>query len=177
MGIAIPAIQQLSGVNAIMYYAPVMFESQGDYKLILTFITTLLNFGSTLVSVFVSDKLGRRFLFIYGSIGCAIGLLFSTIGYIDPNSSASVSASRQVMDWLFNGGVFFFISAFGVSHGPVWYSTTLIVVGFIWRRYCRLHGCATELLLPGSFLFLLHFLPPIYCHGYSAGHSVSILPS
>eukprot|EP00826_Nyctotherus_ovalis_P035502 TRINITY_DN3054_c0_g7_i1.p1 TRINITY_DN3054_c0_g7~~TRINITY_DN3054_c0_g7_i1.p1 ORF type:complete len:305 (+),score=34.99 TRINITY_DN3054_c0_g7_i1:448-1362(+) len=117
MGIAIPAIQQLSGVNVVMYYAPTVFENQGDNKLTLTFITFFLNFASTLISVFVSDKLGRRLLLIYGSLGCAAGLLFSTVGYTDPAAGESSAA----MNWVFNGGVFFFISAFGVSHGPVWY--------------------------------------------------------
>jgi SP family arabinose:H+ symporter-like MFS transporter len=145
MGIAIPAIQQLSGVNAIMYYAPTMFESQGSYKLILTFVTTLLNFLSTLVSVFVSNKLGRRFLFIYGSIDCAIGLLFSTIGYTNPNTIETVTyTSKEVLDWMFNGGVFFFISAFGISHGPVWCFTVFMLAGFILQRYYLLHGVTSS---------------------------------
>jgi len=174
IGIAIPAIQQLSGVNVIMYYAPTMFESQGDYKLVLTFVTTLLSFFSTFVSVFVTDKLGRRFLFIYGSLGCALGLLFSTIGYTNPNATEPVTyASKKVIDWIFNGGIFFFISAFGVSHGPVWYFIAFILAGFILQRYCLLHGCAMESLPLGPFLLLLHSLLLICCLGYRDGHLVS----
>eukprot|EP00826_Nyctotherus_ovalis_P035495 TRINITY_DN3054_c0_g1_i2.p3 TRINITY_DN3054_c0_g1~~TRINITY_DN3054_c0_g1_i2.p3 ORF type:complete len:137 (-),score=32.77 TRINITY_DN3054_c0_g1_i2:475-885(-) len=122
VGIAIPAIQQLSGVNAIMYYAPTMFKSQGNLKFILTLITTFLNFAFTLISVFVSDKLGRRFLFIYGSIGCVLGLVCATIGYTDPDDPAAsvMFGTRMAMNWTFNSGVFFFIAAFGLSHGPIW---------------------------------------------------------
>ena len=115
MGLLIPAIQQLTGINAILFYAPVVFEAQGNAKMALTFITMLDNLCFTFVSLFITDRFGRKILFIGGSIGCAIGLFLATICYeetIGGNPSAKV--------YIFDIAILFFIGAFGVSHGPVW---------------------------------------------------------
>ena len=114
MGLLIPAIQQLTGINAILFYAPVVFEAQGNAKMPLTFITMLDNLCFTFVSLFVSDRLGRKILFIGGSIGCAIGLLLATICY---QEAADENIAKA---YTFDIAILFFIGAFGISHGPVW---------------------------------------------------------
>ena len=123
MGVLIPIIQQLTGTNCISYYAPSMYESQGNLKPILTFATMFINFLATFASIFIMDKLGRKLLLIIGSIGCAIGLTLATIGYTkpEPKNEQFLSISESSFHWIFNSGVFFFMASFGLSHGPVWY--------------------------------------------------------
>ncbi|KAH7569789.1 hypothetical protein ACOSP7_017617 [Xanthoceras sorbifolium] len=88
----IPFFQQLTGINVIMFYAPVLFKTLGfgdDASLMSAVITGLVNVLATLVSVFCVDKFGRRILFIEGGIqmficqigtGVVIGLMFGVSG-------------------------------------------------------------------------------------------------
>ncbi|XP_042061942.1 sugar carrier protein C-like [Salvia splendens] len=71
MAIAIPFFQQLTGINVIMFYAPVLFKTIGfgsDAALMSAVITGGVNVLATVVSIYYVDKLGRRFLFIQGGI-------------------------------------------------------------------------------------------------------------
>ncbi|KAG9154447.1 hypothetical protein Leryth_026727 [Lithospermum erythrorhizon] len=69
MAVLIPFFQQLSGINVIMFYAPVLFKTIGfesDASLISAVITGGVNVVATCVSIYGVDKWGRRFLFLEG---------------------------------------------------------------------------------------------------------------
>ncbi|XP_058074249.1 sugar transport protein 14 [Magnolia sinica] len=69
--LGIPAFQQLTGMNSILFYAPVIFQSLGfssNISLYSSIITNSMLVLATLVSMTVVDRLGRRFLFI--EAGC-----------------------------------------------------------------------------------------------------------
>lgn len=71
MAILIPFFQQLTGINVIMFYAPVLFKTIGfgsDASLMSAVITGGVNVLATLVSIYGVDKWGRRFLFLEGGI-------------------------------------------------------------------------------------------------------------
>ncbi|POO03989.1 Sugar/inositol transporter [Trema orientale] len=71
MAIGIPFFQQVTGINVVAFYAPVLFQSVGfgnDSALVAAIILGLVNLGSILVSAFVVDRFGRRFLFMLGGI-------------------------------------------------------------------------------------------------------------
>ena len=69
MAICIPMFQQLTGMNVITFYAPVLFKTIGfgsSASLMSAVITGTVNALATLVSIFSVDKWGRRTLFIEG---------------------------------------------------------------------------------------------------------------
>ncbi|KAL2467236.1 Sugar transport protein 1 [Abeliophyllum distichum] len=71
MAILIPFFQQLTGINVIMFYAPVLFKTIGfgsDASLMSAVITGGVNVLATLVSIYGVDKWGRRFLFLEGGV-------------------------------------------------------------------------------------------------------------
>ncbi|GER27194.1 sugar transporter [Striga asiatica] len=71
MAVAIPFFQQLTGINVIMFYAPVLFKTIGfgsESSLISAVVTGSVNFVATVVSIYGVDKWGRRFLFLEGGI-------------------------------------------------------------------------------------------------------------
>ncbi|XP_062187177.1 sugar transport protein MST3-like [Phragmites australis] len=92
MAVMIPFFQQLTGINVIMFYAPVLFDTLGfknDASLMSAVITGLVNVFATLVSVFTVDRLGRRKLFLQGGmqmiicqvvVGTLIAIKFGTSG-------------------------------------------------------------------------------------------------
>lgn len=69
MAIAIPFFQQFTGINVIMFYAPVLFKTIGlgsHASLISSIITGSVNVLAAMVSIYGVDKWGRRFLFLQG---------------------------------------------------------------------------------------------------------------
>ncbi|KAI6704926.1 hypothetical protein NL676_007888 [Syzygium grande] len=92
VAILIPFFQQLTGINVIMFYAPVLFNTLGfanDASLMSAVITGLVNVGATWVSIYTVDKVGRRVLFLEGGtqmlicqivVASAIGAKFGVDG-------------------------------------------------------------------------------------------------
>lgn len=67
IGIMLQVFQQFTGINAIMFYAPVLFQTIGfknDASLLSAAITGSVNVLCTLVSNFSVDRLGRRALLL-----------------------------------------------------------------------------------------------------------------
>ena len=74
VGVMLSVFQQAVGINAVLYYAPRIFESMHmDDPMMNTVYMGIVNITFTLVAVFTVEKLGRKPLLIYGSIGMAIG--------------------------------------------------------------------------------------------------------
>lgn len=71
MAIFMPMFQILTGINSILFYAPVLFQSmgfEGDASLYSSAMTGAVLASSTLISIATVDKLGRRALLISGGI-------------------------------------------------------------------------------------------------------------
>jgi len=81
IGIAVGMFNQLTGINAIMYYATSIFKSAGfsdDSALMQTVLIGLTNLVFTIIGMSVIDRVGRKFLLIVGACGMTIFLgLFS----------------------------------------------------------------------------------------------------
>jgi sugar porter (SP) family MFS transporter len=80
LSMLIPFFQQLTGINVIMFYAPVLFKTIGfgaDASLMSAVILGLVNVVATLLSILSVDRFGRRMLFLEGGIQmivCQIGV-------------------------------------------------------------------------------------------------------
>lgn len=76
VGVMLSVFQQAVGINAVLYYAPRIFDSMGmGNPMVQTVIMGIVNIVFTLVAVFTVEKLGRKPLLIWGSIGMAIGAI------------------------------------------------------------------------------------------------------
>ncbi|KAE9608283.1 hypothetical protein Lal_00026158 [Lupinus albus] len=118
----IPTFQQLTGINAIMFYAPVLFKILGfgdDASLMSAVITGGVNVVATLVSIFTVDKFGRRILFLEGGvqmlicqiiIGVMIAMKFGL------NGQGSFSKVEADLLLLF---ICLYVAAFAWSWGPL----------------------------------------------------------
>jgi SP family xylose:H+ symportor-like MFS transporter len=74
IGIMLSVFQQAVGINAVLYFAPRIFESMGmGNPMVQTVMMGIVNILFTLLAVFTVEKWGRKPLLIYGSIGMAIG--------------------------------------------------------------------------------------------------------
>ncbi len=76
VGIMLSVFQQAVGINAVLYFAPRIFESMGmGNPMVQTVMMGIVNILFTLVAVFTVEKLGRKPLLISGSLGMAVGAL------------------------------------------------------------------------------------------------------
>ncbi|WP_432798201.1 sugar porter family MFS transporter [Poriferisphaera sp. WC338] len=70
IGVLLMFIQQISGINTVIYYAPIIFQDAGfasdTAALVATTTVGVVNFMMTLVAVFLVDKWGRRPLLLLG---------------------------------------------------------------------------------------------------------------
>uniref|UniRef100_A0A2N9FT43 Major facilitator superfamily (MFS) profile domain-containing protein n=1 Tax=Fagus sylvatica TaxID=28930 RepID=A0A2N9FT43_FAGSY len=105
MSILIPFFQQFTGINVIMFYAPQLFKTIGfgdNASLLSALITGGINVLATIVSIYGTDKWGRRFLFLEGW-----------------NSNVHIS---DLPKWYAGLVVFFicvYVAAFAWSWGPL----------------------------------------------------------
>ncbi|MBR1698904.1 MAG: D-xylose transporter XylE [Bacteroidales bacterium] len=76
IGCMLSVFQQIIGINAVLYFAPRIFESMGvSNNMLFTVMMGVINISFTLVAVFTVEKLGRKPLLITGSLGMALGAL------------------------------------------------------------------------------------------------------
>ncbi|NLI37473.1 MAG: D-xylose transporter XylE [Bacteroidales bacterium] len=76
IGIMLSVFQQIVGINAVLYFAPRIFESMHmGNPMAQTVIMGVINILFTLVAIFTVEKWGRKPLLITGSFGMAIGAI------------------------------------------------------------------------------------------------------
>jgi sugar porter (SP) family MFS transporter len=76
LAVAVAAFNQLSGINAVLYYAPDIFRlaGAGESAALQSVIIGLVNLVTTMAALTVIDKIGRRRLMLVGSIGYLVSL-------------------------------------------------------------------------------------------------------
>ncbi len=119
--VALAMFNQLSGINAIMYYAPRIFEMTGlakDTALLQAVSIGVTNMIFTLLAISVIDKFGRKTLLIVGSFGMVLFLglvarafytqdfggydvMFYLVGFI-----AFFAFSQGAVIWVFMSEIF-----------------------------------------------------------------------
>ncbi|SFM88859.1 MFS transporter, SP family, major inositol transporter [Izhakiella capsodis] len=79
IGLGVAVIQQTSGVNTIMYYAPTMLTSLGmsnNAALVATIANGVISVLMTFVGIWMIGRIGRRPIVMIGQFGCTLSLLF-----------------------------------------------------------------------------------------------------
>ena len=160
----IPFFQQLTGINVIMFYAPVLFKTLGfgdDASLMSAVITGVVNLVSTLVSVHSADRFGRRILFLEGGVqmiisqilvGIMIAINFGTQGVGElPKGSANL--------------VLFFICAYVAAFAWSWGPLGWLVPSEICPLEIRSAGQAINVSVNMFFTFVIgQFFLSMLCH-------------
>ena len=110
MGLAI--FQQVTGINTIVYYSPEILRMSGypsaKAAILAAAVIGLANVLVTIVSIFLVDRLGRRFLLLLGTAGMALTL--GLIGTAFHRQSAGVVIFYEMIGY---------IVSFGIGLGPV----------------------------------------------------------
>jgi sugar porter (SP) family MFS transporter len=105
-------LNQFSGINAIMYYAPRIFQMAGlekDTALLQVALIGVTNMLFTVLAMFFIDKFGRKTLMIIGSVGMAVSLALTAHSFYLQDFSGYSLLVYLVC----------FIAFFAFSHGAV----------------------------------------------------------
>ena len=99
IGIAVAILQQITGINSVFFYAPMIFEQSGigtDAAFMQAVLVGVVNLVFTIVAIALIDRLGRRPLLIFGLAGIAVCMLTLSYGF----GSAEYSLSQSAIDSL-----------------------------------------------------------------------------
>lgn len=125
LGTVLAAMQQITGINAVINYAPVIFARTGvggSTALLQAALVGLVNFLATIVAIGLIDTRGRRTLLVWGAAGMVLSLSYLTASF--------------ACDWPEAGiliGVLIYIAFFAASFAPVMW----VVIGEIYPDRIR----------------------------------------
>ncbi|MEP4149421.1 MAG: sugar porter family MFS transporter [Halioglobus sp.] len=99
IGLIVAILQQITGINAVFFYAPMIFEQSGigtDASFMQAVLVGLTNLVFTIVAMALIDKLGRKPLLVFGVAGMAISMFLLSWGF----DQASYTIDSSLLDGL-----------------------------------------------------------------------------
>lgn len=111
VGASIAALQQVTGINVMMYYAPMVLKSTSGSLQAALFQTIWIGFAllaGCIIGAWIVDRQGRKPLMLWGSIGMVVGLLVVSWGLYTQSTGLMALT-----------GMLVFMLMFGLSWGPV----------------------------------------------------------
>ena len=147
VGVVLAVLTQITGINAIMYYAPKVFTGAGFGQAAAYWCSVLVgitNLVFTLLSMAVVDKLGRKPLLLIGSV--CMGAALAWVGY---GFHTGVTGASLLI------GVLAYVGSFAFSMGVVGW----VVIAEIYptRTRGRAMSVATGAVWAGCYLVSLTF--------------------
>lgn len=159
MAFLIAFFNQMSGINAIIYFAPRIFESAGIATadaLLSTIGIGLINLVSTMLGLYFIDRLGRKKLMYIGSIGYILSLSLMAYSYFGG------SVDQSLLPYF----VFLFIAAHAVGQGSViWVFISEIFPNEL-RAFGQSFGSFTHWILAA----LIANLFPYFANNFGTGY-------
>jgi len=84
IGLAVAILQQITGINSVFFYAPMIFEQSGigtDASFMQAILVGIVNLVFTVIAMVLIDKVGRRPLLLAGLAGITICMLTLSYGF------------------------------------------------------------------------------------------------
>lgn len=111
IGIALAILQQVTGINVFLYYAPEIFKKLGsgvDIALLQTIVVGAVNLSFTIIAIWTVDRIGRKPLMLIGAAGMGISLV-----------AMGLAAQFQAVSLWVLLLILSYIACFALSVGPV----------------------------------------------------------
>lgn len=150
IGTLIAALQQITGINAVIMFSPAIFQAAGSASgasMMQAMIVGFVNFLMTIVALWLVDKKGRKTLLLWGAVGMILSLAYLTMEFSKPvQNGAGVLIALLV-----------YISFFAASFAPVMW----VIISEIYPN--RIKGIAMSFSTAISWLctFLTVYFAPV----------------
>jgi len=161
---------QLAGINAIIYYAPRVFELAGlgaESSLLSTIGIGTVNFVFTLLAINVIDRYGRRTLMTIGSIGLIVCLLLVAFSFFALEAGDGGLLANGVAIVIF---LMFFIAFFAFSQGAVIW----VFISEIFPNEVRAKGQTLGSLTHWMLAAIITFVFPVLTEQIGGGYTFLI---
>ena len=140
--------QQLSGINAVIYFAPSIFEMCG-FKSATTAIFSaimigLINFLSTIISIFLIDRVGRKPLLLVGLVGMIVSLIALSLACLGTYAAAP---------WIATGSLMVYVGCFAFGLGPI----PQLITNEMFPHHLRGKGASLSMIVSWVCNFLVVF--------------------
>lgn len=116
LGIMLGFLQQVTGINTIIYYAPTIFQMAGfesaSSSIFATIGVGIVNVLSTVFAVYFLDKVGRRPLLLWGLVGMGLSLAALSLAF-------RFSDGGGALQWAAVVSTFIYIICFAFSLGAM----------------------------------------------------------
>ncbi|PTN10532.1 sugar porter family MFS transporter [Mangrovibacterium marinum] len=163
IGTLIAAFQQITGINAVIMFAPEMFKAAGaakDDSMMMSMVVGLVNFLMTIIALWLVDKKGRKTLLLWGAVGMIVSLAYLTWEFAKPEQfGVGVLVALLV-----------YISFFAASFAPVMW----VIISEIYPN--RIKGVAMSFSTAVSWLctFLTVYFAPVIQGGLGLSYLFGI---
>jgi len=116
IGVVLAVLQQITGINSVFFYAPMIFEQSGlgvDAAFSQAIYVGLINLVFTIIAMLLIDKVGRKPLLIFGVTGIAISMFVLAYGFnnatytITDDTIASLSSDLNINQLAYLKGIEF----------------------------------------------------------------------
>nr|WP_231730969.1 sugar porter family MFS transporter [Lacimicrobium alkaliphilum] len=183
VGIGLATFQQLVGINVVFYYGAVLWQAVGFSEsdaLLINVISGGLSIAACVITLMVIDKIGRKPLLKWGSVGMTLTLGLMVVAFSNADTDG---AGKLVMgEWgplaLISANAYVFF--FNMSWGPVMW----VMLGEMFPNQIRGSGLAVSGLAQWGSNFLITMTFPLLLTGiglagayglYTLGALISIL--
>jgi SP family galactose:H+ symporter-like MFS transporter len=165
VGMTLFFLQQLSGINAVIYYAPEIFRHAGfDSGKVQTLATVgvgTVNFLTTILAMYLVDTLGRRPLLVLGFVGTAATMLTIAFAVLNPT---------LVPAWVVIVALLLYIASFAISLGPLPH----VMMSEIFPLRVRALGMSMASISNWGFNFVVVFAFPLMLAGIGLAATFTI---
>jgi MFS family permease len=118
VGIGLAIFQQVTGINTVIYYAPLIIQSAGisseSGAILATAGIGVVNVLMTIVAMWLIDRVGRRPLLLVGTAG-----MVATLGLL--GLAFHMSGKSGALVWLAVISMMVYVASFAISLGPIFW--------------------------------------------------------
>jgi sugar porter (SP) family MFS transporter len=118
VGIGLAVFQQVTGINTVIYYAPLIIQSAGISSASGAILATagigVVNVLMTIVAMWLIDRMGRRPLLLVGIAG-----MVATLGML--GLAFHMSGKSSALVWLAVISMMVYVASFAISLGPIFW--------------------------------------------------------
>ncbi len=161
VGIGLAIFQQVTGINTVIYYAPLIIQSAGISSASGAILATagigVVNVVMTIVAMWLIDRMGRRPLLLIGIAGMVV-----TLGML--GLAFHMAGRTGALAWLAVISMMVYVASFAISLGPIFW----LLISEIYPLKIRSSGeglaaafnWGSNLLVSLTFLTLLQMMGP-----------------
>ena len=177
LGMSLQILQQMTGINSIMYYAPEVFKQAGlngqRASLLATGINGFVLVLATIPAILFIDKLGRRIILISGAILMALSMLIigGTMGvhgytyHNETTGAVQVVIPNRAASYVIIVFVYVFVASFSFSWGP----TAWVYCTEIFPLSMRSKGTSLTTAAQWGANCIISFLVPVMLENLTYG--------